>query len=58
MANTPAHARGDRRVIIGAISGKESVRLTTFAGGVKYMEFTEAIARSLAERRAIPLPLT
>ena len=54
------HERGAWRVeaeFIGAIRGTEKVRLTTFADGVKYMEFTEAVARSLAERRAIALPL-
>jgi len=56
----PLHERGGWRVeeeFINAIRSKEPVRLTTFAAGVKYMEFTEAVARSLAERRAIPLPL-
>lgn len=56
----PLHERGGWRVeeeFMGAIRGKEPVQLTTFADGVKYMEFTEAVARSLAERRAIPLPL-
>ncbi len=54
------YERGAWRVeaeFIGAIRGTEKVRLTTFADGVKYMEFTEAVARSLAERRAIALPL-
>jgi predicted dehydrogenase len=56
----PPHERGVWRVeeeFIHAIRGQEPVRLTTFAAGVQYMEFTEAVARSLAERRAIPLPL-
>ena len=56
----PAHEQGGWRVeaeFIGAIRGQEKVRLTTFEDGVKYMEFTEAVARSLAERRAIALPL-
>jgi predicted dehydrogenase len=56
----PPHERGAWRVeeeYINAIRGKEKVKLTTFADGVKYMEFTEAVARSLAERRAIALPL-
>ncbi|MCX7005927.1 MAG: hypothetical protein NTY53_01505 [Kiritimatiellaeota bacterium] len=55
----PSHERGGWRVeeeFIGAIRRKEHVQLTTFADGVKYMEFTEAVARSLAERRVIPLP--
>ncbi len=42
---------------VNAIQGKEPVTHTTFDDGVKYMEFTEAVARSMAEGRAIPLPL-
>ncbi|TAN38438.1 MAG: Gfo/Idh/MocA family oxidoreductase [Verrucomicrobia bacterium] len=56
----PPHERGGWRVeeeFINAIRGKEPVRLTTFTDGVKYMEFTEAVARSLETRCAIPLPL-
>ena len=48
----PAEERGGWRVeeeFINAIRGKERVKLTTFADGVKYMAFTEAVARSLAE---------
>lgn len=51
--------RGGWRVeeeFVNAIRGEEPVRLTTFADGVKYMAFTEAVARSLAQRRAIPIP--
>jgi len=33
------------------------VRLTTFEDGVRYMEFTEAVSRSSASGKAIPLPL-
>lgn len=54
----PAAERGAWRVeeeFINAIRGLEPVRLTTFAAGVKYMAFTEAVARSLAQRRAIAL---
>jgi predicted dehydrogenase len=36
---------------INAIRGLEPVTHTTFAEGVKYMEFTEAVARSMAEGR-------
>jgi len=57
----PPHERGGWRVeeeFINAIRGLEPVRLTTFADGVQYMEFTEAVARSLAEHRAIALPLS
>jgi hypothetical protein len=42
---------------INAIRGKEEIKLTTFADGVKYMEFTEAVARSAALGKAINLPL-
>ena len=57
----PPHERGGWRVeeeFINAIRGLEPVRLTTFADGVRYMEFTEAVARSLTDRRAIALPLS
>jgi len=42
---------------IGAIRGTEPVRLTTFADGVKYMAFTEAVARSLDSQTAVALPV-
>jgi predicted dehydrogenase len=42
---------------INAIRNNERVRLTDFATGVRYMEFTEAVARSAEEFRAIDLPL-
>lgn len=41
---------------INAIRGLEVVTHTTFADGVKYMAFTEAVARSIAERREVGLP--
>jgi predicted dehydrogenase len=56
----PAGERGGWRVeeeFINAIRGLEKVTHTTFEDGVKYMEFTEAVHRSMAEGRAIPLPL-
>lgn len=40
---------------IGAIRGTETVRLTTFEDGVRYMRFTEAVAVSLAESREVRL---
>jgi predicted dehydrogenase len=43
---------------VGAIRGQEKIQLTTFADGVKYMEFTEAVHRSADSGRAISLPLT
>ena len=56
--HTPAEQQGRWRVeeeFIGAIRGEEPVRLTTFEDGVKYMEFTDAVARSAATGRTIPL---
>ena len=56
----PEDERGDWRVedeFIGAIRGREPVRLTTFEDGVKYMEFTEAVHLSSRERTTINLPL-
>jgi predicted dehydrogenase len=56
----PANEQGGWRVeeeFVNAIRGLEPVTHTSFEDGVKYMEFTEAVARSIAERRAIPLPL-
>ena len=42
---------------INAIRGIEKITHTTFEDGVKYMEFTEAVARSMIEGVAISLPL-
>ena len=42
---------------INAIRDLEPVKNTTFATGVKYMEFTEAAARSVLDGREISLPL-
>jgi predicted dehydrogenase len=42
---------------INAIRDREPIRLTDFATGVRYMEFTEAVARSAEEFRAVELPL-
>lgn len=42
---------------IAAIRGERPVRLTTFADGVKYMEFTEAVHRSAATGQRVTLPL-
>ena len=56
----PAQEEGSWRVeeeFINAIRGKEAITHTTFEDGAKYMEFTEAVARSVAEGRAIVLPL-
>ena len=40
---------------IGAIRGEEPVTRTTFADGVRYMAFTEAVARSAATGQAVPV---
>ncbi len=56
----PAAERGGWRVeaeFVAAIRGTERVRRTTFEDGVKYMEFVEAVSRSIAQRRAVNLPL-
>lgn len=56
----PDHERGFWRVeeeFIGAIRGTEQVRLTDFATGLKYMQFTEAVAQSMASGSAVVLPI-
>jgi len=58
--DVPKEKRGGWRVeaeFIGAIRGNEKVRLTDFATGVKYMEFTEAVARSAQTQAPVALPL-
>ena len=42
---------------INAVRGIESVKLTTFEDGVKYMEFTEAVFRSSRSGMRVDLPL-
>ena len=57
----PAELAGHWRVeeeFVNAIRGRESVTHTSFDDGVKYMEFTEAVARSMATGTAVALPLT
>jgi predicted dehydrogenase len=57
----PEEKRGGWRVeaeFVGAIRGQEQVRLTDFATGVKYMEFTEAVTRSASRDLPVELPLT
>jgi predicted dehydrogenase len=52
--------RGGWRVeeeFVNAIRGKERVTHTDFVTGVKYMEWTTAVSRSLHEGRAVMLPL-
>lgn len=38
---------------VNAIRGRAPITHTTFADGVKYMRFTEAVARSMREHRAV-----
>jgi predicted dehydrogenase len=57
----PPERRGRWRVeeeFVNAVRGKERVTHTPFDLGVRYMEFTEAVARSAAGGEAIRLPLT
>jgi len=56
----PDHERGFWRVeeeFIGAIRGTEQLRLTDFATGLKYMQFTEAVAQSMASGSVVVLPI-
>ncbi len=56
----PAERLGGWRVeaeFVGAIRGEESVKRNDFSTGLRYMEFTEAVARSATSGRAIELPL-
>jgi predicted dehydrogenase len=56
----PSEKRGAWRVeaeFISAIRGNETVHLTDFATGMKYMEFTEAVARSARTSAPVSLPL-
>jgi predicted dehydrogenase len=54
----PAAERGGWRVeaeFVGAIRGQEKVRLTDFATGLRYMQFTEAVLRSAEAGAAVSL---
>ena len=42
---------------VGAIRGTETVCLTDFVTGLRYMEFTSAVAQSLRTRQAVGLPI-
>lgn len=42
---------------VNAIRGEEEITRTSFEDGVKYMEFTEAVNLSMAERCTVSLPL-
>jgi predicted dehydrogenase len=57
----PPEKAGSWRVeqdFVDSIRKGTPVRLTNFATGVQYMEFTEAVARSANQGEAIDLPLT
>ena len=52
----PPQESGGWRVeeeFIGAIRGANKIELTTFEDGLKYMEFTAAVARSMREERTV-----
>ncbi len=56
-----AERRGGWRVeeeFVNAVRGKERITRTAFDDGVRYMEFTEAVARSAARGETVRLPLT
>src|SRR5690606_28788310 len=56
----PPHEAGGWRVeeeFVNAIRGLEPITHTTFADGVRYMEFTEAVWRSMQTGGLVPLPL-
>lgn len=59
LAVDPAK-RGGWRVeeeFVNAIRGREPVTHTDFVTAVKYMEWTDAVAQSMRERREVALPL-
>jgi predicted dehydrogenase len=59
--DVPADLRGGWRVeadFIDAIRGQGAIEFTDFATGVRYMEFTEAVARSAQTGTAVALPLS
>jgi hypothetical protein len=56
----PEDKRGGWRCeaeFVEAVRDGAPVRFTTFAAGVQYMEFTEAVARSAQYGSAVGLPL-
>ncbi len=56
----PPDQRGGWRVeedFVAAIRGERPVEHTTFAAGVRYMQFTEAVARSARHQVPVMLPL-
>ena len=60
LVDIPEKQRGGWRVeaeFITAIRGQDKIHFTDFATGVRYMEFTEAVARSAALNLPVDLPL-
>ena len=60
LVDIPEDQRGGWRVeaeFIAAVRGQDKVHYTDFATGVRYMEFTEAVARSAALNLPVDLPL-
>ena len=59
LAIPPEYAGGWRveQEFVNAIRRQETITHTSFEDGVKYMEFTEAVARSMASGAAVALPL-
>lgn len=59
IAVPPEEAGGWRveEEFVGAIRGREPITHTTFDDGVKYMEFTEAVAQSIASGCAVAVPI-
>ena len=60
IAEPPAELTGGWSVeedFIAAIRGEKPVELTTFAAGVEYMQFIEAVSRSADSTAAVTLPL-
>ncbi|MBX7168193.1 MAG: Gfo/Idh/MocA family oxidoreductase [Pirellulales bacterium] len=56
----PSEAEAGWRVeadFVAAIRGEKPVEYTDFVTGVRYMEFTEAVARSATSGQAVELPL-
>jgi predicted dehydrogenase len=59
LAIDPAK-RGAWRVeeeFVNAVRGREAITHTDFVTGTKYMEWTDAVAQSMRERREVTLPL-
>ncbi len=60
LLEIPAEQRGGWRVeaeFIASVRGQDKIHYTDFATGIRYMEFTEAVARSAALDLPVDLPL-